>query len=865
MLLNYRPHCGQCSEGVNLYKMNLQVFYMTLLLLGQCFLTFAQIKCGTNDPSESERRELLSFYDTYLLKQKKAKIAKQEIYKVAVRANIIYSTTSNDGLTDADVRSLIQYANAYLINANIELYLLDNQTYIVREDKFVDLKISDEVELRRKYDVFNAINIYFARSITDVNQAILGGYASLPNLSNGSNRILYSYFNRTAEDFELLRNKLFLHEIGHYFGLLHTFQDSNSPDINKRELVTRGIGANCATTGDQICDTAADPFERLPAIAAYSCFDHVPNDLLDANGERFLPPTNNLMSYHQRCGNIFTEQQYQKMQASFAVRFSPSAEYQVVARIPNFVVINGTDRKTYCNGDSVKVNFRTNGLFERDNQYLVELSDNSGKNFQRMSARLIGNQLAFKLPSVIAEGDNYRVRVIATRPETTSPISENFSIRAYASTFISTNKTEVEAGGSVEVSVSFTGTGPWDFTLSDGTSHKSIKQNPYIFNRTIYQNTAFWISSASNVCGNAVRYGSSTVNLIEPQIQTTALTTPYLCQGQNLSLSITSLGRFTGSNQFVIQISDRNGVNFTDLQTQVSTFSLVARIPDNFPAGSTYRVKVVEKSSQLFSAVLGPITVSEAPQPPKVNSPAVYCESNASQLLEATGQGLRWYQNETDVKYFTAVLSPTSKVGNYTYFVSQTNINGCESKRSKLDVIVKPLANATISGNHFINPRDSVLLNVMLTGDSPWEFTLSDNRVFKTQKDVNQIYVKPSKSTDYSLKEVKNICGYGNTFGVAKVTVLQPLSSEDELFSNTKIYPNPTSEKLNIELKLNPNSSVEFSIFDINGRAILQKKQKINEYPQKEEINLSGLNSGEYLLRISTNQYNTTRKIIVQK
>lgn len=845
---------------MNLYKMKLRIICGVLLYLWQINLSFCQVKCGTTPPTEVEKEVLYSHFQAFIQNQKHARTT---FYRIPVKANIIYTSNANNRLTDTDIRNIIQHANTYLINAGIELYLLSNQVYQVNSDRFSNFKMSDEAELRKQYDVLNAINIYFVKTITDQYETTLGGYTSLPTLSAVSNRIIYSYFDRTNEDYESLKNKLFLHEIGHYFGLLHTFQDSNNPDISKRELVTRGAGANCGHTGDQLCDTPADPFERLPTIAAYNCFQNVPSDLTDAFGDNYSPPTNNIMSYHQRCGHFFTTQQYQKMQASFAIRFSPSAEYKLINPSPNFISVKSFDKKFYCNGDEVKINLNIEGLFESNNQIIVELSDRNGNNYQQIAANRVGNQMVFRLPNSIVEGDNYRVRLTATRPETFSPISESFTVKNYATASLSVNKTSVESGEAVELSVGFTGSGTWNINFSDGTAFKDIRQNPFKCIKQVFQNTTYWLNAASNVCGNAVRYGSATVNIIEPKIQTTALSVPFVCQGQIVSLSVTS-SQANINDEYIIQLSDASGANFINLPTVNSAFTLIAKIPDNVAIGSNYRLKVIAKNSQIFSSTIGPFAIYQSPQPPTVNSPVIYCEGSNIKPLEAKGQNLRWYINESDLRYYDSVIPNTSKSGEFTFYVSQNN-SVCESRKVKLDVIVKPLASATISGNSFINQKDSTQITVTLTGDSPWEFTLSDNKVFKTTKEVNYIFVKPSKSTDYTIKEVKNICGFGNTFGTAKVTVLQPLNSEDDLVSMINVFPNPSSEKLKLELKLSLNSVVNYTLFDIKGRVLLDKKQRITVYPQTEEIDLSEQIAGEYILQISTNQFNTSRKIIIQK
>ncbi|MDP5140528.1 MAG: M43 family zinc metalloprotease, partial [Spirosomaceae bacterium] len=135
-------------------------------------------------------------------------------------------------------------------------------------------------------------------------------------------------------------------ELGHFFGLLHTFQDSNNPDVSKRELVSRDIGSggNCDKTGDYLCDTPSDPFERLVSISSYSCNDKLPDDLVDAFGTTFSPPVDNIMSYHVRCGNVFTSGQYQRMLQSFSIRFSPSAAYNLLGNQANYLIVNSLNK-----------------------------------------------------------------------------------------------------------------------------------------------------------------------------------------------------------------------------------------------------------------------------------------------------------------------------------------------------------------------------------------------------------------------------------------------------------------------------------------------------------------------------------------
>ena len=833
-----------------------------LLMLGQGGSLFAQFRCGLPSPTEQEKQASFAQYQTFLQQKTTQKQARIVSYKVAVKANILSETNSSTpALNESDIRAIIANANTYLQNINVELYLYNNQVFSIVDNKYSDLKIADESELRRKYDVQDAINTYFAKSITLKDLTILSGYAALPNKSSNSNRIFYSYFDRSSDDFENLKNKTFLHEIGHYFGLFHTFQDSDNPNVSKRELVTRGAGSNCVLMGDQLCDTSADPFERLPLLYAFNCNQNSPADFQDNNGENFTPPVDNIMSYHQRCGNAFTEQQYQKMQASFAIRFSPLSEYQIATRSSNFVTVDALDKKVYCVGDSLKITYNLEGLFENNNQLFVEISDKFGRNYQKIESKFTGLQLGVRLPNDLPEGDDYRVRITATRPETASPVSENFAIRAFPSANITASNTTIYAGETTYLSVDLGGSGPWSYDLSDGTSIKNTRSNSYQIAKTLNETSSFSILSVRNVCGEGAKSNSVIVNVIQPQIQTEALTTTTLCQGQSIRFGITILGTLSPDNQLVIQISDNSGKNYVDLPTQVSLFALSAQIPATFQVGTGYRLKVLAKKSQLFSLPIGPITIIAPPSPPVVAPTFVYCQKVSSPLV-ADGTNLKWFLNEFDIKSFATLIPSTEKEGVSACYVSQTNAFGCEGPKAKTTVTVRSLAAATISGDRTMIVGDSTLLNVNITGDLPADFTLSDGRSFVLSKNPFILEVRPTKSTTYFLKEVKNSCGLGNVSGSAKVTILDPLAGEESLENTIKVFPNPASQQLFVEFLSVKGSNTSISLSDLTGK-ILQQKNIETVGKHQDRFDIKHYPTGSYFLKFNIDKQVFVKKIII--
>ena len=63
---------------------------------------------------------------------------------------------------------------------------------------------------------------------------------------------------------------------------------------------------------------------------------------------------------------------------------------------------------------------------------------------------------------------------------------------------------------------------------------------------------------------------------------------------------------------------------------------------------------------------------------------------------------------------------------------------------------------------------------------------------------------------------------------------------------NTKVYPNPTTNFLIIELEQNVNA--ELLVYDINGKIVI--KDKLNNEQQKQ-LDFSFLSQGNYLLHIN--------------
>ena len=77
---------------------------------------------------------------------------------------------------------------------------------------------------------------------------------------------------------------------------------------------------------------------------------------------------------------------------------------------------------------------------------------------------------------------------------------------------------------------------------------------------------------------------------------------------------------------------------------------------------------------------------------------------------------------------------------------------------------------------------------------------------------------------------------------------------------NVALYPNPANNKTKLEVE-GLDSDADITIYDIHGRVL--KRMKLKESEREVNIYLTGLIKGIYQVRIVNNNFNITKKLIV--
>lgn len=160
---------------------------------------------------------------------------------------------------------------------------------------------NDTIEpvVRANWFTEKTINIYLPDTILSP----FAGYAYYPG---GPDAIVIKKSSITS-------NLVAIHEMGHFFGLTHTFDEigtamSPGPPSGTAtyEFVDR---SNCYTNGDGFCDTEADCYPLNKVLSAPCQNLH---GAKDGHNDYYVPPVDNYMTYFT-CGCRFTQEQYNFM------------------------------------------------------------------------------------------------------------------------------------------------------------------------------------------------------------------------------------------------------------------------------------------------------------------------------------------------------------------------------------------------------------------------------------------------------------------------------------------------------------------------------------------------------------------------
>lgn len=576
------------------------LFYLLILFLS-VFESLAQTPwCVTKAPTQTEKTFLLQKFQAF--ESQRARMSAEGVKNIALKVHLLSSSNGSIEFSESSIKELVDTLNFHFIHAGIQFYLCSGVNYISYED-YNRFNSNNEEAFCNKYDVNNAINLYLVKSFSE---ADLGGYARLPTPDKETNRILAAYKNPSV-----LISKIIPHEMGHYFGLLHTFEGAGIEGYS--EFVTRDDKANCSYRGDLICDTPADPSNSISYQIENCKFI---SNAVDPNGDSYDPQLGNLMSYYRGCGNFFTPGQIAMIKTGLLLRLVPNENktrgYTIDCQggsgptiVMGNVYLDGQQAygaNDFCVEKPFTVKFSTNGNFDKGNEFVAYIiADN--RTYSAEIGRSITNEIECRVPKDAPTKGYYRIKVEATKPNISGILSYAFYYVVKPATVEINGEYDLFDGETLKMPVKTTG-GVLNLLFENRPERYYLYPEDKFLSLKIKQSEVLKVKRAYNQCGDATVKGEAIVNVIAKPLANRLLLAnfnqSYICPGKVSPVSILANGVFEKNNTFKALLSDSKGENFKEINIEDNSQNLLnLKFPDNLPEGNGYRVKILSSNPAL--------------------------------------------------------------------------------------------------------------------------------------------------------------------------------------------------------------------------------------------------------------------------
>jgi hypothetical protein len=125
---------------------------------------------------------------------------------------------------------------------------------------------------------------------------------------------------------------------------------------------------------------------------------------------------------------------------------------------------------------------------------------------------------------------------------------------------------------------------------------------------------------------------------------------------------------------------------------------------------------------------------------------------------------------------------------------------------------------------------------------------------------ANSILGNPNMSSAHGNAYLDTIQGYLNPrmFLALGLDTIMQTSIEEVIDFSTKIYPNPTIDKVNVVSYAAAINSIE--MYNIHGQVVYNKEVNANAI----KINTTTLSNGIYIMNIRSDKATITRKLIIE-
>ncbi len=250
--------------------------------------------------------------------------ARSTVY-VGLAFHVVRTSAGAGGIPQSRLDQALIDANEAFAPAGIQFCQAGDTRYIDSSTYYTIDNFSEADALRQINVVPGAINCYF------VNDAHFCGLSSFT--TSAVQGIVY---HNGCVGLPTNRST-FPHEIGHYFNLYHTHETAFGTECTN--------GSNCATAGDLVCDTPADPM--ILGQISQCLWTGSASPL--CGGLPYTPPVANFMSYSDKeCRTHFTPQQNARGLATL-LNLRPELDLNACAPPPCYANCDGSTQTPALN------------------------------------------------------------------------------------------------------------------------------------------------------------------------------------------------------------------------------------------------------------------------------------------------------------------------------------------------------------------------------------------------------------------------------------------------------------------------------------------------------------------------------------
>jgi len=451
---------------------------------------------------------------------------------------------------------------------------------------------------------------------------------------------------------------------------------------------------------------------------------------------------------------------------------------------PYEISTSNLSNSTYCAGANFDVSYTASGDYSAENMFLVELSDNTGSftnpttlNYTESTTSGIIN---CSFPVTSAQGNMYKIRVIATEPDITGSVNSQFTINSAITpeVTISSNETEICENETVNFNATPTNGGTpvyqWKINgINAGTNSSSFSYNNFTNNDIV---SVQMTSDAS--CIYPQNANSNTV-----QITVNELVTPYVelytssiigCENDVFEFSAFATNE--GENPIYSWTVNGNGVggNSEYLSTVLTENSVI-------------EVQLISNASCLETndaTSLVNMTINQFPE--KAATPSgnnTMCQNSASSVYTTTGatnaDSYLWslLPAEAGVLYpsGTSLLIDWANDYSGVVILSVKGINDCGDGivSDALPISINSSPTASLTGGATICEGETTNISIALTGQAPWNITYTDGTIPTSITTSNSNYIfNVSQAGTYQVTSISDVnCTGTDMTGIATVTV----------------------------------------------------------------------------------------------